>query len=101
MRKLLQVDFTLPNTMGPEVINKMVELAKSINLEPGLVWKIWTQQPVNQLGGGIYLFEDEQSAKSYLEMHSNRLTQMGITNIRGVIFNINSDLTHINQGPIS
>lgn len=101
MRKLLQVDFKISGPFTPEMAEQMVELAKSINNEPGMIWKIWTQNPTSQLGGGVYLFEDEQSAKNYLEMHSTRLTHMGITDIRGVIFDINAPLTEINKGPVN
>lgn len=100
MNKLLQVDFKIAGPFSPEMAEMMVELAKSINNEPGMIWKIWTQNPANQLGGGVYLFEDEQSAQNYLEMHSARLTKMGITDIRGVIFDINEPLTEINKGPV-
>lgn len=100
MRKLLQVDFTVSKPFTPQMMEMMVELAKSINEEPGMIWKIWTQQPEEQLGGGIYLFADQQSAQNYLDMHSARLTQMGITDIRGVIFDINEPLTEINKGPV-
>lgn len=101
MSQLLQVDFKVPSTFTPAMIESMVDLAKSINQEPGFIWKIWTQQPEQQLAGGVYLFEDEQSANNYLKMHSARLTQMGITEIRGIIFDVNSPLSEINKGPIN
>ena len=101
MRKLLQVDFNLAGPFSAEMEEAMVNLAQSINNEPGMVWKIWTQEPASQLGGGIYLFEDEHTARNYLDMHSARLTAMGISNIRGVIFDINQALTRINNGPIN
>ena len=44
--------------------------------------------------------EDEETARNYLAMHSARLTKMGITDIRGVIFDINGPLTEINKGPV-
>lgn len=98
--KLLQVDFKVPGAFTPEMAEQMVDLAKSINNEPGMIWKIWTYESNGTLAGGVYLFEDEYSAKSYLEMHSTRLTKMGIIDIRGVIFDINEPLTEINRGPV-
>lgn len=100
MAKLLQVDFKFQGPFGEEMANQLVDLAKSINNEPGMIWKIWTEQEASQLGGGIYLFEDEHTAQNYLNMHSARLTKMGITDIRGVIFDINGPLTDINSGPV-
>lgn len=80
--------------------NALVDLAKSINQEPGMIWKIWTESEKDKLGGGIYLFEDEATAQAYLEMHVARLRKMGVVEVRGQIFDINVPLTTINQGPI-
>ncbi|WP_100915827.1 monooxygenase [Pseudoalteromonas spongiae] len=98
--KLLQVDFEYQGALGDEMSKALVGLAGSINKEEGLIWKIWTENESDKLGGGIYLFEDEASAKSYLEMHSARLKGMGVTKIRGIIFDINLPLTKINNGPV-
>ena len=66
-----------------------------------MIWKIWTESEKDQLGGGIYLFENEESAKDYFAMHSARLKEMGIAEVRGVIFDVNVPLSEINKGPIS
>ena len=99
--KLLQVDFEFNGPFGEEMSNALVDLAKSINNEPGMIWKIWTESKAEKLGGGIYLFEDETSAQRYLEMHAARLKQMGVAEVRGIIFDINQPLTAINQGPVN
>ncbi|MCL1060713.1 monooxygenase [Shewanella benthica] len=100
MKKLLQVDFDFSGPFGDEMANQMLELAESINHEPGMIWKIWTENKISQLGGGIYLFEDESSAQAYLKMHSARLEKMGISNIRGIIFDVNTRLSQINQATL-
>jgi len=98
--KLLQVDFEYQGPLGEEMSKELIGLAKSINQEPGFIWKIWTESESEKLGGGIYLFEDEGSANKYLEMHTARLAKMGVSEVRGIIFDINQPLTIINQGPI-
>ena len=98
--KLLQVDFEYQGPMGEEMSKALVGLAESINNEVGLIWKIWTESELNKLGGGIYLFEDKKSAQNYLDMHTHRLKQMGVPEVRGIIFDVNVPLTEINQGPI-
>ncbi|MCG6463321.1 monooxygenase [Vibrio parahaemolyticus] len=100
MAKLLQVDFEFHGPFGEEMSNTLVDLAQSINQEPGMIWKIWTESEKDKLGGGIYLFEDEATAQAYLEMHVTRLRKMGVVEVRGQIFDINVPLTAINQGPI-
>lgn len=101
MSKLLQVDFDFSGPFGDEMSRALQGLAESINHEPGLIWKIWTESAANKLGGGIYLFEDEASASAYLTMHTARLQAMGITEVRGVIFDINTPLSLINKAPIA
>ncbi|MFM2587476.1 monooxygenase [Vibrio sp. TBV020] len=99
--KLLQVDFEYHGPMGEAMSKALIDLAQSINQEPGLIWKIWTESEAEKLGGGIYLFEDETSAQKYLEMHAARLKEMGVPEVRGVIFDVNQPLTSINNGPIA
>ncbi|MCG3728708.1 monooxygenase [Vibrio cincinnatiensis] len=98
--KLLQVDFDFTGPFGEEMATALAELAESINHEQGFIWKIWTENQQDNVAGGIYLFENQHSAEAYLEMHSARLSAMGITNIRGIIFDVNLPLSQINQAPI-
>ncbi|WP_175402285.1 YdhR family protein, partial [Vibrio parahaemolyticus] len=59
MVKLLQVDFEFHGPFGEELSTALVDLAKPVNQEPGMIWKIWTESEKEQLGGGIHLFDDE------------------------------------------
>ena len=101
MKKLLQVDFDFSGPFGDDMAEQLAGLAESINNEPGFIWKIWTENQAEQLAGGIYLFADESSAKAYLKMHSARLSEMGVTGIRGKIFDVNTPLSTINNSPIA
>lgn len=100
MNKLLQVDFDFTGPFGEELSVELAGLAESINHEPGVIWKIWTESEKDKLGGGIYLFENESSAQDYLAMHAARLKEMGIQEVRGQIFDVNVPLSIINDGPI-
>lgn len=100
MSKLLQVDFHYQGPFGEEMTQMLDGLAQSINHEPGMIWKFWTENQEEQRGGGIYLFEDEACARNYLAMHSARLTEMGIRDIRGIILDINQPLSKINKAPL-
>ncbi|WP_085992964.1 monooxygenase [Oceanobacillus senegalensis] len=95
---LLQVDFKMDGPFGEEMANAFMELAKSINEEPGFIRKIWTENAEDNEAGGIYLFETKEDAKNYLTMHSERLKSFGIQDIRAKIFEINETLTSITKG---
>ncbi|GGA36815.1 monooxygenase [Psychrobacillus lasiicapitis] len=100
MKYLLQVDFIMDGPFGEEMSKGFADLANSINEEPGVIWKIWTEDAAAKEAGGIYLFETKEDAEKYLDMHSARLTSFGITNIRGKIFEVNKALSLINNAPI-
>ena len=78
MKTLLQVDFDYQGPFGDVMSNALKELAESINREPGMIWKIWTENERTQEAGGVYLFESEETAQAYLEMHTARLKAMGV-----------------------
>ncbi|WP_249593932.1 monooxygenase [Peribacillus frigoritolerans] len=99
MSYILQVDFKMEGPFGNEMVKEFTDLAKSINDEEGLIWKIWTEDSEAKEAGGIYLFETKESAYKYLTMHTARLKGFGIENVNGKIFKVNEGLTSINHGP--
>lgn len=97
MAVILQVDFPTPGPFGEEMSRAYQTLAESINQEAGMIWKIWTENSDAQEAGGIYLFDSQDNAEKYLKMHTARLKNFGIKDIRGEIFQINLPLSAINQ----
>lgn len=100
MAKLLQIDFPFSGPFGAEMAQAMSELAHSIAKEPGFIWKIWTEDASTQQAGGIYLFQDEATAKAYLQMHTERLKGFGIAHVNAKIFDVNPSLSTITRGPV-
>lgn len=100
MLTVLQIDFPFNGPFGDEMHQAMQSLAESIIKEPGLLWKIWTENAATQEAGGVYLFSDASSAQRYLDMHSARLTANGVTGVRAKLFEVNASLSEICKGPI-
>jgi hypothetical protein len=100
MAVLLQVDFEMESPFGTEMAEGFRDLAESINEEPGFLWKIWTENENEGEAGGIYVFETKEDAENYLKMHTERLAGFGITDVNGKIFNINQQLSKINNAPM-
>lgn len=100
MAYILQVDFPFMGPWGSEMTAAMQELAQSINQEPGMIWKIWTENPALNQAGGIYLFATEVDAQNYLQMHTQRLNGFGIRDVQGKIFAVNQALSQINHAII-
>ena len=98
--KLLQIDFPMQGPWGDEMASAFRGLADTIGETPGLRWKIWTENQEAGEGGGIYLFEDEDSLERYVVEHTQRLNSFGITEIRAKRFEVNEALTAVNHGPV-
>lgn len=98
MAVLLQVEFDMDGPFGDEMADQFSELAESINNEEGFIRKIWTEKAERNEAGGIYIFDSEENAQQYVDMHSERLKEMGIPEPRAKIFDINTQLTEITNG---
>ena len=100
MPKLLQIDFPFNGPFGDQMAEALKDLAISIAGERGFIWKIWTENESTKEGGGIYLFENEETAKSYLDKHTARLKGLGVQEVHAKIFDVNESLSNITNGPI-
>jgi hypothetical protein len=100
MPTLVQFDFPMMGPWGDEMSTAFGDLASIIARTPGLRWKIWTENEEEQTGGGIYLFEDDDTAHAYIEEHTARLEGFGVTDIRVRMFHVNEPLTEATRGPV-
>jgi len=100
MAVILQVHFPFDGPFGEAMVEAMTPLARSINDEPGLLWKIWTEDEQAGRAGGVYLFASREDAEAYRRMHTARLEGMGVTGIEAQILEANEALSAINGGPL-
>lgn len=99
--KLLQMDYPFSGPWGSEMAEEYSYLARRIAEVPGLICKVWTENPGTGEAGGIYLFEDEASLDSYLAGKIERMKASGIEGVRARKFDVNERLTQITRGRIS
>ena len=97
---LVQFDFPFAGPWGDDMAGAMQGLAQDIATEPGLLWKIWTENPEEGRAGGIYLFSSPEAAAAYREKHSARLGDFGITGIVAHSFQVNGPLSAITRAPV-
>ena len=100
MAKLLQIDFPFEGPFGSQMAQALSDLAYSITKEPGFIWKIWTEDESSKQAGGIYLFENEATARTYLKMHTERLRGFGVFQVNAKIFDVNESLSTVTRGPV-
>jgi Putative mono-oxygenase ydhR len=85
--------FPFPGPWGKELTEASQRLAADIANEQGLVWKIWLEDRETHHAGGIYLFEDLDSAECYREKHERRLSAMGLAGATANTFFVNTELS--------
>ena len=101
MTTLLQTDFPSAGPFGAQMSKAYADLAASIATEPGLLWKIWTENRDTGEAGGIYLFADRADAERYLEMHCARLLGFGVPEVHAKLFEVNAPLSAIDRAPLA
>jgi len=75
--------------------------AERINQLDGFRWKFWVSNADANERGGVYLFDDEASARAWGENARARLTAAGGREVSIRVFNIDPELSRINQAPIA
>ncbi|MFK5636173.1 MULTISPECIES: monooxygenase [unclassified Ornithinimicrobium] len=100
MNTLLYFEFPSDGPYGQEAAVAYADLAADISVEDGLIWKVWTEQPETSTAGGVYLFEDPESAARYVEKHTARLAGFGITDITAKEFAVNEPLSETTRAAL-
>lgn len=101
MAIILQVNYrpSAAQAQAPEA--KRVESARRIaDTVGGLQWKVWISSE-DGLRGGIYLFDDRESARAWAEGDLRpRLTDGGGTDISIRFFEVDETLSAITRAPV-
>ena len=100
-QKLLQVNFkfSIPRA---DLEAAMLPAAQPIADSPGLRWKVWLMNESEREAGGLYLFESDAAAQSYLSgpivaaLKSNPV----VSNISAKVFDVLEGHTAITRGPL-
>jgi hypothetical protein len=101
MSDLTVLIFDFPNSaFGPDRTEALRPLAADIADQPGLLWKIWTEEPASGRAGGVYLFATRAAAEAYHAMHAARLAARGVTGIEATYRGVNETLSLIDRAPL-
>jgi Putative mono-oxygenase ydhR len=77
------------------------EAAEHIAQTDGMRWKIWIKSGERQQAGGVYLFDDEASARAFSEQVASKLKSIPlITDVTVEIFAIAEGPTRLTNGPV-
>jgi hypothetical protein len=103
MAVLLQVNYTPNPNPGPQAEASRLASAENIaNNVAGLQWKVWIGNTAENLRGGIYLFDDLASARTWGEGKlRERLAANGGTNVSVTYFDVDEQLSAVTRAPIA
>lgn len=65
-QQILQINFNFSNSRA-EYEAMTLPMAGSLAQTPGLNWKVWLMDETNQEAGGIYLFDNETTARNFAQ----------------------------------
>ncbi len=99
--RLLQINLKF-NVPSSDLQTAFAAVADDIGAVPGLRWKIWIINEQEHEAGGVYLFDDSDSVRAYLEgpIVSGIKVHPAISDISVKQFDVLEDLTSITRGPI-
>jgi hypothetical protein len=100
-QQLLQVNFKF-NVSRAEYEQLADQLASSFAELDGLRWKVWLMNEEEKEAGGIYLFEDEASLKSYLDgpLAAQVISHPALSELSAKPFELLGGPTATTRGPI-
>jgi hypothetical protein len=102
MGKLLQVNFTWDLPAEEKAKYADPDGPRQIADQPGLHWKIWIHDEATNSAGGIYLWEDEKSARAWGDdLLPKRLAQL--PNVRDIsirYFDIDPEASAVTRAPL-
>jgi hypothetical protein len=99
--KILQVNLKFSISRA-ELETTWLEAAQPIADLPGLRWKVWLMNEAEHEAGGIYLFESEAAAQSYLAgpIVAALKSSPAVSNISAKLFDVLESHTAITRGPL-
>ena len=101
-RTIVQINFQFTST--PTEFDALVTpLAEPIGATPGLAWKIWLMNEDSKEAGGIYLFENRETAQAYLSSQLIRdlAAHPTIVHVIVKLFEPLDKLSKITRGPLA
>ena len=100
-RRIIQINFKF-NVSRSEYEQAVSPLAGEFATIAGLRWKIWLMNEAESESGGIMLFDDEASAKAFLDgpLAAKVTGHPALSDFSVKQFDVMEDQTGITRGPV-
>ncbi len=99
--KILQLNFKF-NVSSAEYEEAVSPLASEFAALPGLRWKVWIVNDQESEAGGLYVFDDESSLRSFLEgpLAAGVMSHPALSDFSAKQFDVMEGPTAITRGPV-
>lgn len=100
---VLQINYRRPDMPAQEWDARYTdEIAKPFVDMQGLKWKIWIDEPTDQLSGGIYLFETRADAEAYLNgpIVARMKANNALADLSFRVFEIREHVSRLTRAPL-
>lgn len=99
--QLLQISFkfSLSRSEYEEAAGQLAPLFSDL---PGLRWKVWILNEAEREAGGVYLFEDGDSVRGFLNgpLAEQVKSHPAFSDLSAKVFEVMEEATKITRGPV-
>ena len=98
---IVQINFKFAGSKA-EYLKAFLEAAEPIAATEGLRWKVWPWNDEEQVGGGVYLFDDSSSAQAFLSgpIAAGLGQHPAVSDLSVKQFEVLEEPTAITRGPV-
>ncbi|MGV6873141.1 YdhR family protein [Pseudochelatococcus sp. B33] len=99
VKVVLQVAFDMDFSKN-ESHEATLERAHRLTTQPGLIWKVWLRDEKAGRGGGIYLFENRESADAWLNGGFAKARSPWVSNSTREILEVQEDFSAVTHAKL-
>ncbi|MGV6873137.1 YdhR family protein [Pseudochelatococcus sp. B33] len=96
---VLKVAFDMDYSKN-EPFEATLERAQRLAQQPGLIWKVWLRDEKNGRGGGVYLFEDRESAQAWIDNNVSKANFPWVSNSVREILEVQEDFSAVTHAKL-
>lgn len=100
---IVQINYRRPDMPAEQWASRYTDdIAKPFVDMPGLNWKIWIDEPEQQLSGGIYLFATRQDAEAYVDgpIVARMKANAALSDLSIRVFDIRERVSGLTRAPL-
>jgi len=101
-QKILQINLSYSISRS-DLESAWLDAVQAVADVPGLLWKVWLIDENRKEAGGLYLFENEAAALSYMDstIVASMKASPAVSNISAKLFDVIEPHSVVTRGPLT